>query len=87
MRAHDDDVRIIEQDLDIHLVLRKRPDDVLDEEVGSIEQALRGLEADIAKLQAKLREARVRQNAVATRLESAENRVRMREARAMGLVM
>lgn len=50
------------------------------EEVGSIEQALRSLEGDIAKLQAKLREARVRQNAVATRLESAENRVRMREA-------
>ena len=52
----------------------------LDEEVGSIEQALRSLEGDIAKLQAKLREARVRQNAVATRLESAENRVRLREA-------
>ncbi len=50
------------------------------EEVGSIEQALRSLEGDIAKLQAKLREARVRQNAVATRLESAENRVRLREA-------
>ena len=52
----------------------------IDEEVGSIEQALRALEADIAKLQAKLREARVRQNAVATRLESAENKVRLREA-------
>lgn len=52
----------------------------IDEEIGSIEQALRSLEADIAKLQAKLREARVRQNAVATRLESAENRVRLREA-------
>jgi phage shock protein A len=52
----------------------------LDEEVGSIEQALRSLEGDIAKLQAKLRETRVRQNAVATRLESAENRVRLREA-------
>ncbi len=54
--------------------------DEIDEEVGSIEQALRSLEGDIAKLQAKLREARVRQNAVATRLESAEHRVRMREA-------
>jgi phage shock protein A len=52
----------------------------LGEEIGSIEQALRSFEADIAKLQAKLREARVRQNAVATRLESAENRVRLREA-------
>ena len=38
------------------------------------------IEADIAKLQAKLREARVRQNAVFTRIESAQNRVRMREA-------
>ena len=52
----------------------------IDEEVGSIEQSLRALEGDIAKLQAKLREARVRQNAVATRLESAENKVRLREA-------
>lgn len=54
--------------------------DEIDEEVGAIEQALRSLEGDIAKLQAKLREARARQNAVATRLESAEHRVRMREA-------
>jgi phage shock protein A len=53
--------------------------DEIGEEVGAIEQALRSLEGDIAKLQAKLREARVRQNAVATRLESAEHRVRMRE--------
>ena len=52
----------------------------IQEEIGSIEQALRSLETDIAKLQAKLREARVRQNAVATRLESAEHRVRLREA-------
>jgi len=50
------------------------------EEIGAIEQALRSLEADIAKLQAKLRETRVRQNAVATRLESAENKARLREA-------
>jgi len=49
------------------------------EEIGAIEQALRALEGDIAKLQAKLREARVRQNAVATRLESAENKARLRE--------
>jgi phage shock protein A len=54
--------------------------DEIGEEVDSIEQALRSLEGDIAKLQGKLREARVRQNAVATRLESAENRVRLREA-------
>ena len=48
-------------------------------EIVEIEDTLRASEADIAKLQAKLREARVRQNAIATRLESAENRVRLRE--------
>ena len=48
-------------------------------EIREIEETLRASEADIFKLQAKLREARVRQNAIATRLESAENRVRMRE--------
>ena len=45
----------------------------------TIDQALRALEADIAKLQAKLREARIRQNALATRIETAHNQVRMRE--------
>src|SRR5207244_3992502 len=40
-------------------------------EVDQIEQVLKGYEADIAKLQGKLREARTRQNAIATRLESA----------------
>ena len=48
-------------------------------EVAQIDTALRSLEADIAKLQAKLREARARQNAIQTRLETAENQVRMRE--------
>ena len=54
-------------------------DEELREEIGSIDHALRSLEGDIAKLQAKLREARTRQNAVVTRLESAENQMRMRE--------
>ena len=49
------------------------------EEIAVIDQALRASEADIAKLQAKLREARTRQNAIATRLVGAENRARMRE--------
>jgi phage shock protein A len=49
------------------------------DEMAEIDAALRASEADIAKLQAKLREARVRQNAIATRLESAEHRARMRE--------
>ena len=48
-------------------------------EIAEIEQSLRASEADIFKLQAKLREARTRQNSVATRLETAENRARMRE--------
>jgi phage shock protein A len=53
--------------------------DELREEIAAIEQALRASEGDIAKLQAKLREARVRQNAILNRFENAQNRVRMRE--------
>jgi phage shock protein A len=53
--------------------------DEIKTEVAEIEQSLRASEADIFKLQAKLREARTRQNGIATRLESAENRARMRE--------
>ncbi len=53
--------------------------DEIREEILEIELTLRASEADIAKLQGKLREARSRQNAIATRLESAENSVRMRE--------
>ena len=48
-------------------------------EIATIDEALRMSEADIAKLQAKLREARARQNAISSRLESAHNRERMRE--------
>ncbi|HYI43333.1 MAG TPA: phage shock protein PspA [Sphingomicrobium sp.] len=51
----------------------------LREEIGQIEQVLRGYEADIAKIQGKLREARARQNAIATRLESAVTRAKARE--------
>src|SRR4029078_9550251 len=40
---------------------------------------LKGYEADIAKLQGKLREARARQNAIAARFESAVTRARARE--------
>jgi phage shock protein A len=50
------------------------------DEVGQIETVLRGYEADIAKLQGKLREARARQNAIAARLESAVTRARASEA-------
>jgi phage shock protein A len=51
----------------------------LREEIAAIDAALRTLEADISKLQAKLREVRARQAAVTTRFESAQNRTRMRE--------
>jgi phage shock protein A len=53
--------------------------DGLNAEIAEIEQVLRGYEADIARLQGKLREARARQNAIATRLESAVTRAKARE--------
>jgi phage shock protein A len=53
--------------------------DELEEEIAAIGEGLRAFEGDIAKLQAKLREARVRQNAAATRFESAQNKLRLRE--------
>lgn len=51
----------------------------LQSELTSIEDTLKSYEADIAKLQAKLREARARQNAIASRIESAVSRARTRE--------
>jgi len=51
----------------------------LEEEVAVIDQTLKAYEADIAKLQGKLREARARQNAISTRIESAVTRARARE--------
>ena len=48
-------------------------------EIAVIDDTLKGYEADIAKLQAKLREARARQNAIATRFESAVTRAKTRE--------
>jgi phage shock protein A len=48
-------------------------------EIDQIEQVLRSYEADIAKLQGKLREARTRQNAIAVRFESAVTRAKARE--------
>ena len=64
------------------LVERQKAADMasgLRDELGQVEQVLRGYEADIAKLQAKLREARARQNAIAARFESAVTRARARE--------
>ncbi len=51
----------------------------LNAEIEVLDDALRASEADIAKLQGKLREARARQNAIMTRMESANNRARLRE--------
>ena len=53
--------------------------DGLRAEIAVLDDALRASEEDIAKLQGKLREARARQNAISSRLESAHNRVRLRE--------
>jgi phage shock protein A len=48
-------------------------------EVQLLEDALRSSEEDIAKLQNKLREARAKQNAIATRMESANTKAKLRE--------
>jgi len=64
------------------LVERQKATDMADQlraEIQVLDDALRASEEDIAKLQNKLREARTKQNAIATRLESANNRVRLRE--------
>ena len=64
------------------LVERQKAADMaeqLNAEIGVLDDALRASEEDIAKLQNKLREARAKQNASQTRLESANNRYRLRE--------
>lgn len=48
-------------------------------EIAQLDDALLAAEDDIAKLQAKLQEARVRQNALVKRMEGARNRIRLRE--------
>ena len=48
-------------------------------EIDLLDEAMRASEADIAKLQGKLREARLRQSATQCRLESANQRARLRE--------
>jgi phage shock protein A len=52
----------------------------LSHEIEVLDEALAASEADIAKLEAKLREARARQNSLVTRMESAQTRLRVREA-------
>ena len=65
------------------LVERQKATDMaghLSQEIVTLDEALSAAEEDIAKLQAKLREARARQNSLVTRMQSAENRLRVREA-------
>ncbi len=49
-------------------------------DIAELDDGLKANEDDIAKLQAKLREARARQNSIVARMESATNRLRMRQA-------
>ncbi len=51
----------------------------LEDEIKVINDTLKSYEGDIAKLQAKLREARARQNAIAARFENAVTRAKARE--------
>ncbi|MET0364816.1 MAG: phage shock protein PspA [Sphingobium sp.] len=53
--------------------------DELKGEIAVLDDALSASEEDIAKLQAKLREARARQSSIQARMESARNRLRMRD--------
>jgi phage shock protein A len=65
------------------LVERQKLRDVaadIEGEVAALDASMRAADADIAKLQGKLREARSRQTQISARLESAETRIRLREA-------
>jgi phage shock protein A len=64
------------------LIERQKASDMaegLKSEIQQLDETLKSYEADIAKLQGKLREARARQNAIAHRLESAVTRAKARE--------
>ena len=64
------------------LVERQKATDMADglkAEIEVVDDTLKAYEADIAKLQGKLREARARQNAISHRLESAVTRAKARE--------
>jgi phage shock protein A len=69
------------------LVERQKATDMVTElssQITVLDEALRGSEEDIAKLQKKLSEARNRQSSIATRLESANNKFRIREVYSAG---
>jgi phage shock protein A len=64
------------------LVERQKAVDMVEQlqaEVVVLDDALRASEEDIAKLQLKLREARTKQASVQTRMETANNRYRLRD--------
>ena len=64
------------------LVEKRKAGDMADQlrvEIQVLDDGLRASEEDIAKLQARLRDARTRQNAIMSRIESAQNRSRLRE--------
>ena len=64
------------------LIEKRRAADMADQlkaEVAVLGDALRASEDDIAKLQKKLTDARSRQNSINTRLETANNKARLRE--------
>lgn len=64
------------------LIEKRKASDMSDRlraEVQQLDDLLQGYETDIAKVQQKLTDARSRQTAIANRLESAENRYRLRE--------
>ena len=64
------------------LIERQKASDMADglaKEIVQLEQVLKGYEADIAKLQSRLSEARARQNAISARFESALSRARANE--------
>jgi len=64
------------------LIERQKAGDMCEQlmiEIAVLDDTLKASEGDIAKLQNKLREARARQNSVETRLESANNRFRLRD--------
>ena len=63
------------------LVEKKKAADMSEQlkaEIAVLDDSLRAYEEDIHKLQSRLREARSRQTQIAARLESAENRVKLR---------
>jgi phage shock protein A len=65
------------------LVEKQKATDMIERlqaEIEVLDDALRASEGDIAKLQSKLRDARARQSAIATRIETAHNQIRVREA-------